>query len=101
MAKGMNELAKEVATKLGGTITDATKAINAVKEAILESCKAGEEVNLVGFAKFSADHKPARQCINPQNPTGPKISVVAKTVFKVKASPAADVTPVAASGRRK
>lgn len=101
MAKGKNELAKDVAAKLGISIADATKAVNAFQEAILESCKAGEEVNLVGFAKFSAVHKPAHQCISPQDPKGAKIDVAAKTVFKIKASPSADVTPAApARGRR-
>lgn len=96
---GIVEVSKGMAKRLKISQAQATDAVNALKEEIIELCKNGEEVNLVGFAKFSKKHMPARECTNPQNPSGPKLNVAAKDVFEAKASKSVDVSAPAPAQR--
>ncbi len=64
---------------------DAGKAVDAVLDAISESLKAGDAVQIVGFGTFKVTHKPARQGRNPS--TGQTIDIAASN--KVSFSPGA------------
>lgn len=91
------ELIVEVQKQLGDDASKASaeKALNAVLESIKVAIKStGKGVNsknasasavqLVGFGTFSIAHRPARESVNPQNPTGPKIKIKAGKVVKFK-----------------
>jgi nucleoid DNA-binding protein len=64
---------------------DAGLALDAVLDAITESLKAGETVQLVGFGTFKVTHKEARTGRNPS--TGQPIEIAASN--KVSFSPGA------------
>jgi DNA-binding protein HU-beta len=72
---GMNktELSAAVALKTGLPKKDADKVVGAVLEAITESLKSDEKVQLVGFGTFEAKHRPARKARNPR--TGEEIEI--------------------------
>jgi DNA-binding protein HU-beta len=91
------ELIVEVQKQLGETASKASaeKALNAVLESIKvaikgagkdlkKGTKAAAAVQLVGFGTFSVAARPARESVNPQNPTGPKIKIKAGKVVKFK-----------------
>jgi|TARA_B100001093_G_C26696007_1_gene956928 DNA-binding protein HU-beta len=91
------ELIVEVQKQLGGDTSKAAaeKALNAVLESVKVAVKgAGKDlkkgvkslsaVQLVGFGTFSVAARPARESVNPQNPTGPKIKIKAGKVVKFK-----------------
>ena len=54
---------------------DATKAVDAVFDAISEALQGGEKVQLVGFGNFEVRERSARKGRNP--PTGQKIEIAA------------------------
>lgn len=78
------DVAKIVADKLGVTKKDALAVTEAVFETIVESLKAGDEVSIAKFGKFSTVHKDATTARNPQ--TGEDVDVPAKNVPKFKFS---------------
>jgi DNA-binding protein HU-beta len=57
---------------------DATKAVDAVFEAISESLKSGDKVQLIGFGNFEVRERAARKGRNPQ--TGKEIEIAASKV---------------------
>ncbi|AHD05180.1 HU family DNA-binding protein [Paenibacillus larvae] len=57
---------------------DATKAVDAVFEAIAEALKEGDKVQLVGFGNFEVRERSARKGRNPQ--TGEEIEIAASKV---------------------
>ncbi|MFC0188532.1 HU family DNA-binding protein [Fictibacillus iocasae] len=57
---------------------DATKAVDAVFEAIAESLKSGDKVQLIGFGNFEVRERAARKGRNPQ--TGKEIEIAASKV---------------------
>ena len=57
---------------------DATKAVDAVFEAILEALKHGDKVQLIGFGNFEVRERAARKGRNPQ--TGEEIEIAASKV---------------------
>ena len=59
------ELIGCVAEKSGLAKKDAEKAVNAVLDAVVETLKAGEKVQLVGFGNFEVRERAARKGINP------------------------------------
>ncbi len=69
------EMIAAVAEKAGLTKKDAEKAVVAMVEAITESLKAGEKVQLVGFGTFEVKERAARTARNPQ--TGASIEIAA------------------------
>ena len=71
MNKG--SLVKEVAEQAAITKADASKAIDAIFEAIQDSLKQGEPVSLVGFGSFKVSKRNARTGRNPR--TGEAISI--------------------------
>ncbi len=78
-----SELAAAVALSSGLTVSDSTKAVDAVFAAISDSLKNGEEVRLVGFGSFSVAEREARQGKNPR--TGETIEIPAAKAVKFKA----------------
>ena len=80
------ELIAAVAAKAELSKKDAEKAVNATIEAVSESLKAGEKVQLVGFGTFEVRDRAARDGINPA--TGKTIKIPATKVPAFKAGKA-------------
>ena len=78
------ELVAVVAEKLGSTKKDGALALEAVIEAIRQEVKAGNEVNVAGFGKYSEVVVPAHE--RKLGFTGETIQVAEKTKLKFKAS---------------
>jgi DNA-binding protein HU-beta len=57
---------------------DATKAVDAVFEAIAEALQSGDKVQLVGFGNFEVRERSARKGRNPQ--TGEEIEIPSSKV---------------------
>ena len=57
---------------------DATKAVDAVLDTILNTLKKGEKVQLIGFGNFEVRERAARKGRNPQ--TGEEIEIPASKV---------------------
>lgn len=78
-----NDLVAEVAADAGLSKADATKAVDAVFDAITASLKNGAEVRLVGFGTFSVTNRRASEGRNPR--TGEKIMIPASKLPKFRA----------------
>lgn len=78
------ELVAKLADHLDTSQSAAGDALNGVLDIITAELKAGNEVNLPGFGKFIAKHRPAREMRNPQ--TGEKMMSKAKTSAQFKPS---------------
>ena len=61
---------------------DATKAVDAVFDSILEALKQGDKVQLIGFGNFEVRERAARKGRNPQ--TGEEIEIAASKVPALK-----------------
>jgi DNA-binding protein HU-beta len=57
---------------------DATKAVDAVFDSIMEALQAGDKVQLIGFGNFEVRERAARKGRNPQ--TGEEIEIAASKV---------------------
>ncbi|MCF3941646.1 HU family DNA-binding protein [Oceanobacillus alkalisoli] len=57
---------------------DATKAVEAVFDTVMDSLKQGEKVQLIGFGNFEVRDRAARKGRNPQ--TGEEIEIPASKV---------------------
>lgn len=77
-----NELVDAVADKSELRKSDASRAVEAVFNAIEEALKKGEEVRLVGFGTFSVASRAASEGRNPR--TGEKIQIAASKQPKFK-----------------
>ena len=77
------ELVSKLADHLDSSQAAAGDAVNGVLDIITAELKSGNEVNLPGFGKFIAKHRPAREMRNPQ--TGEKIRIQASKAVKFKA----------------
>jgi len=80
------EIVTSIATKMGGTKTEAEKYLAAVVETLEDCVKMGEDFVLVGNLKVSVKARAARVCRNVK--TGEPVNVPAKNVVKVRVSPA-------------
>lgn len=78
-----NDLVAQVADSAGLSKADATKAVDAVFDAISNSLKSGDEVRLVGFGTFAVAERAASEGRNPR--TGEKIAIPASKQPKFKA----------------
>jgi len=78
-----NDLVAHVADAAGLSKSDATKAVDAVFDGILDTLKKGDEVRLVGFGTFAIAERAASEGRNPR--TGEKISIPASRQPKFKA----------------
>ena len=77
------ELINQIAEKADLTKKDSEKALNAFIEAVTESLKSGNSVQLVGFGSFQVKLRAAREGRNPQ--TGKAIKIAATNVPGFKA----------------
>ena len=80
MNKG--ELIKAIADKAGFTQKDAAAAYDAFIEAVTETLKAGEKVQLVGFGTIEVKDVAAKTGINPQTKAPVEIPACKKPVMK-------------------
>ena len=78
-----NDLITRIADNAGITKADATRAADAVIDAITSALKTGDEVRLVGFGTFSVSKRAATEGRNPR--TGEKINIPASRQPKFKA----------------
>ncbi|HGJ5890458.1 MAG TPA: HU family DNA-binding protein [Arsenophonus apicola] len=85
MKHNMNktELISKVAEKSGLSKKDAEKAVNAFIEAVTESLKSGNDVQLIGFGSFQVKQRAARDGKNPK--TGKPLKIAAANVPSFKA----------------
>ena len=77
-----NELVDTVSGQTDMKKSDASKAVDAVFDAIAEALKGGDEVRLVGFGTFSVASRAASEGRNPR--TGEKIQIAASKQAKFK-----------------
>ena len=77
-----NELVDTVSSKTDMKKSEASKAVDAVFDAIAEALKGGDEVRLVGFGTFSVATRAASEGRNPR--TGEKIQIAASKQAKFK-----------------
>jgi len=75
-------LIEAVAAKAQVSKAEAAKVLDAALEAAVEAVKAGEGLQLVGYANIAVVAKPASKARNPR--TGAIIEVPAKKVVKIK-----------------
>ena len=78
-----NDLITSVADIAGITKADASRAADAVIDAITSALKTGDEVRLVGFGTFSVSKRAATEGRNPR--TGEKIKIPESRQPKFKA----------------
>lgn len=78
-----SDLVDAVAADTGLTKSDATKAVDALFNAITDALKKGDEVRLVGFGTFAVSERAARTGKNPR--TGEQIQIGASKQPKFKA----------------
>ncbi|MET3289522.1 HU family DNA-binding protein [Brevibacillus fluminis] len=72
------ELISKVAETTELTKKDATKAVDAVLDAIAEALKEGDKVQLIGFGNFEVRERAARKGRNPQ--TGEEIEIASSKI---------------------
>jgi DNA-binding protein HU-beta len=72
------ELIERIAEEANVPKSEAQKYFEAFKEVVTEALKAGEEVQITGFGKFSVKERMAREGRNPQ--TGQKMKIAAQKV---------------------
>ncbi|MCQ8239254.1 HU family DNA-binding protein [Rhizosaccharibacter radicis] len=80
------DLVAKVATGAELTKESATKAVDAIVQAVAEALKAGEEVRLSGLGIFDVSSRAARQGRNPQ--TGESIEIAASKAVRFRAGKA-------------
>ena len=78
------ELVSAMAAGADMTKADATKALNAFLDVVMDALKKGEKVTLVGFGTLSVAERAARTGINPV--TKETIEIPARKVVKFKPS---------------
>jgi len=76
------ELVGAVANQCGCTQASAAEFFEAFAGTIISELKSGNEVNMPGFGKFIAKHRPAREMRNPA--TGKMMMSKAKTGMQFK-----------------
>jgi DNA-binding protein HU-beta len=72
------ELIERIAQEAGVPKSEAQRHFEAFEEVVTEALKAGEEVQITGFGKFSVKERKARDGRNPQ--TGQKMKIAAQKV---------------------
>ena len=80
------ELVTAIADKAGISKKDADKAVAAFIEAVTETLKSGDKLQLVGFGSFEVRERPERTGRNPQ--TKETITIPASKVPSFKAGAA-------------
>ena len=77
-----SDLIAAIAAKTGDTKKNAEASLNAFVEAVTESLKKGDKVQLVGFGSFEVRKRAARKGRNPQTKEEIKIPASKAPVFK-------------------
>lgn len=77
-----SELVAAVAEKAGLSKKDADKAVAAFIDSVVETLKAGDKVQLVGFGNFEVRERAARSGINPLTKQPIEIAASKSPVFK-------------------
>ena len=72
------ELIERIAEEAGVSKSDAQMHFEAFEEVVSEALKGGEEVQIMGFGKFSVKERRAREGRNPQ--TGENMKIAAQKV---------------------
>jgi nucleoid DNA-binding protein len=72
------KLIERIAVEAGVPKSEAQKHFEAFEEVVTKALKAGEEVQITGFGKFSVRERKAREGRNPQ--TGEKMKIAAQKV---------------------
>jgi DNA-binding protein HU-beta len=72
------ELIERIAQEADVSKGEAQKHFEAFEEVVTEALKAGEEVQITGFGKFSVKERKAREGRNPQ--TGQTMKIAAQRV---------------------
>lgn len=80
------DIITHVHEELGGTKTEAERAVDTVINSIVDTLKDGNEVSIAGLGIFSAKMRNARTARNPR--TGEAIEVPAMRVPKFRAAKA-------------
>lgn len=78
-----SELVAAVAAKAEMSKAAAAVAVEAVLDAVIETVKKGESVQLIGFGTFSVAERAARKGVNPA--TKAVITIPARKAVKFKA----------------
>lgn len=76
------ELVAAIAAKAGLSKKDAEKAFAAFTDTVVETLKAGDKIQLVGFGTFEVRERAARTGINPQTKQTITIAASKNPVFK-------------------
>ena len=76
------EFIKAIAEKADISLSDATAAVNAYTDVIIEALKAGDKVAIANFGSYEVKEKPERQGFNPI--TKQPITIAASKVPTVK-----------------
>ena len=72
------ELIERIAKEAEVPMSEAHKHFEAFEEVVTEALKAGEEIQITGFGKFSVKERKAREGRNPQ--TGQRMEIAAQRV---------------------
>jgi DNA-binding protein HU-beta len=72
------ELIERIAQEAGASKSEAQMHFEAFEKVVTEALKAGEEIRITGFGKFSVKERKAREGRNPQ--TGQKMKIAAQKV---------------------
>ena len=72
------ELIERIAQESDVPTAEAQRHFEAFEEVVTEALKAGQEVQITGFGKFSVRERKAREGTNPQ--TGQKMKIAAQKV---------------------
>ena len=72
------ELIERIAQEANVPKSEAQKHFQAFEQVVTEALKAGEEVQITGFGKFSVKARKAREGTNPQ--TGQRMKIAAQKV---------------------
>lgn len=61
-----SQLVEALAARFGGNKAEATRALNAVADTIMEQVGSGQKVSISGFGSFERMHRDARVVRNPR-----------------------------------
>lgn len=78
-----SELVNAIAEKTGFTKADATRAVDAYQDAVIEGVQKYGKVTITGFTTWTSKKKEAKQGRNPR--TGEPVNIPARTVVSIKA----------------
>jgi DNA-binding protein HU-beta len=77
-----SDLVSILVAKTGLKNTEATKAVEAILESMIQAVARGQEVRLVGFGSFTVTSRKARQGRNPR--TGATLQIPASQIPKFR-----------------